>query len=428
MTFDTLDRTALRALLNELEQEYRAHCRRGLSLDITRGKPSITQLELSDGLEQALGGDFIASDGSDVRGYGGLDGLPEAKSIGAELLGIAPEHIIVGGNSSLTLMYLFLMHASHYGPRADASPWRDDAQGAKFICPVPGYDRHFAICEDLNIKMIPVALTGDGPDMDQVEELVAQDRSIKGMWCVPKYSNPSGETYSPDTVRRIAALAKRTGDEFCVMWDNAYSVHHLAEPVALENVVDAARKSGTVESIVLFGSTSKITYAGAGLAFMAGGEKTLAAFRRRLGVLTIGPDKVNQLRHVRFLQEIGGIDSLMQRHRDVLKPKFDCVEKRLSDGLGNLGIASWTQPSGGYFISFDTLPGLAREVIQLASDAGLKLTPAGAAFPYGHDAHDRNIRIAPSYPALSDIDQAMQIFVTCVKLASARRELERNKE
>ncbi len=413
----------MRTMLSGLEAEFERHCQAGLDLDITRGKPSIPQLDLSSDLDGALGGDFVASDGSDVRGYGGLDGLPEAKALGAELLGVDPKQVIVGGNSSLTLMYLFAMHATHYGPSAGEAPWREHPGGPRFLCPVPGYDRHFGICADLGIDMIPVAMTGDGPDMDRVEALLGEDAGIKGMWCVPKYSNPSGETYSDDTVRRIAGLARVAGPGFRVMWDNAYSVHHLGTPQPLSDVVALARENDCKESIVLFGSTSKITFAGAGLAFVAAAPDTLSAFRERLGVLTIGPDKVNQLRHVRFLHAVGGIEALMDRHRDILSPKFECVETRLSEGLGNLGIARWTQPGGGYFVSLDTMPGLAREVVRLAAEAGVKLTPAGAAFPYGDDPEDRNIRIAPSYPPLEDVDRAMQVFVTCVKLATVRQQL-----
>ncbi len=424
MSLDTMSRSELEAELERLQAEYRSHQGAGLELDITRGKPSGAQLDLSVQLDGALGGDYVASDGTDTRGYGGLDGLPEAKAVGADLLGVDPGSVIVGGNSSLTLMYLYLMHCHHHGPGAGGGPWRDAQGGASFLCPVPGYDRHFGICEDLGIRMIPVAMTGEGPDMQQVESLVSADATIKGIWCVPKYSNPTGETYSEATVRRVAALANAAGPGFQVMWDNAYAVHDLDTPEPLADVMAVASELGTADSIVMFASTSKITFAGAGLAFAAGSPATTAAFRERLAALTIGPDKVNQLRHVRFLETVGGVRALMQRHAEILQPKFRAVQDRLRDGLGNLGLATWTDPRGGYFVSVDTRPGLAKQVVQLAADAGVKLTPAGAAFPYGDDPQDRNIRLAPSYPPLADVDRAMRVFVTCVKLASVRQALD----
>jgi len=420
MYLDDMSNAELEAELARLEAEHAAHRDAGLDLDLTRGKPSIAQLELSAALDGILDRAYRAADGTDSRGYGGLDGLPEAKALGGELLGIEPESVIVGGNSSLTLMYLYLAHCHHHGPGAGGGPWRETPGGARFLCPVPGYDRHFAICEDLGIDMIPVPMTGDGPDMRQVESLLDADPGIKGIWCVPKYSNPSGETYSEDTVRRIAALAQRAGPGFQVMWDNAYAVHDLGEPQALADIAPLARALGTEDAVVLFGSTSKITFAGAGLAFMGGSPATLASFRERLAVLTIGPDKVNQLRHVRWLRDGDGIRALMARHAALLRPKFEAVQRRLEAGLGNLGVARWTSPRGGYFVSVDTEPGLAREVVALAAAAGVRLTPAGAAFPYGRDPHDRNIRLAPSYPSPEEVDRAMQVFVTCVRLAAAR--------
>lgn len=425
MYLDNMSNAELEAEVARLEDEYEGHRAAGLDLDITRGKPSIPQLELSSALDGILDGGYVASDGSDTRGYGGLDGLPEAKRLGADLLGVDADHVVVGGNSSLTLMYLYLMHCHHHGPGAGGGAWRDTPGGARFLCPVPGYDRHFGICEDLGIDMIPVAMTGDGPDMDAVESLLAADPGIKGIWCVPKYSNPSGETYSLETVRRLAALASIAGAGFQVMWDNAYAVHDLREPEALEDIMPIAGELGTEDSIVLFGSTSKITFAGAGLAFVGGSRNTLASFRQRLSALTIGPDKVNQLRHAKLLRDGDGIRALMRGHADILRPKFDAVQRRLEEGLGNMDVARWTAPRGGYFVSVDTRPGLAKEVVSLAAGAGVKLTPAGAAFPYGKDPQDRNIRLAPSYPSLDEVDRAMQVFVTCVKLATARHKLAR---
>jgi len=413
----------LRAQLQQLEEEFAAHKAAGLNLDLTRGKPSIAQLDLSSALDGVLDGDFVASDGSDTRGYGGLDGLPEAKHMGAQLMGLAPEQVIIGGNSSLTLMYLYLMHCVNFGPGAGGGPWRDSATPIRFLCPVPGYDRHFTICEEFGLQMINIAMTDDGPDMEQVEALVAKDPGIKGIWCVPKYSNPSGEIYSAETVRRIAALAKTAGPGFQVIWDNAYAVHDLDETHAVTDIMPIAETLGTADSIVFFASTSKITFAGAGLAFAGGSAATLDSFRHRLSMLTIGPDKVNQLRHVRFLKDVNGIRELMDGHRQILQPKFAAVQQHLHDGLGNLDLARWTDPAGGYFVSVDTQPGLAKAVVELAAEAGVKLTPAGAAFPYGNDPKDCNIRLAPSYPPLEDVNRAMQVFVTCVKLATLRQQL-----
>ncbi len=426
MRFDAMDESRLKEAAASLEGEYAAHRARhdaGLSLDLTRGKPSVEQLELSASLDGILAGDYAASDGSETRGYGGPDGLPEARALGGELLGLEPGCVRVGGNSSLTLMYLYLMHAVHHGPGAGGGPWRQVPGGVRFLCPVPGYDRHFSACEDLGIEMIPVPLTGKGPDMDRVESRIAEDAGIRGIWCVPRYSNPTGETYSDETVERIAGLARRAPAGFQVMWDNAYAVHDLGAPEPLADIMPLARELGTEDSVVFFGSTSKITFAGAGLAFVGGSDATLASFGERLARITIGPDKVNQLRHVRLLENLDGIRKHMERHREVLAPKFACVQQRLAERLGDLEQTRWTEPRGGYFVSFDTEPGLAREVVRLAAEAGVKLTPAGAAFPYGKDPDDRNIRLAPSFPPLADVDHAMQVFVTCVLLASVRKRL-----
>ena len=353
MNLNTMSTDQLNVELAQLEAEFSAYKAAGLNLDITRGKPSIAQLDLSSALDGVLGGDFIASDGTDVRGYGGLDGLPEAKAMGAQLMGLLPQQVVVGGNSSLNLMYLYLMHCVHYGPGAGGGAWRDSEKPLRFLCPVPGYDRHFAICEDLGLEMINIAMTDSGPDMDQVEALVAADPGIKGIWCVPKYSNPTGEIYTEETVRRLAAVAKKAGPGFQVLWDNAYSVHDLDEYRPVEDIMPIAEQLGTADNIVIFGSTSKITFAGAGLAFIGGSKATLDSFRERLSMLTIGPDKVNQLRHVRLLKDLDGIRELMRKHQDILKPKFNVVQQQLLDGLGDSGLARWTVPAGGYFVSVD---------------------------------------------------------------------------
>lgn len=417
-------RHELVAWQSELEQTYRGFLEQDLALDLTRGKPSIAQLELSAALDGVLAGDYRISDGSDSRGYGGLDGIPEARSLAAAWLGVEESEVLVGGNSSLTLMYLFMLFAHVLGLHGPGSAWSRTPGGVRFLCPVPGYDRHFAICEELGIDMIPVPMNVDGPDMDTVESLLAADPGIKGMWCVPKFSNPTGVVYSDRVVRRVASLPRRAGQGFAVFWDNAYAVHELGdEPVPLLNLMDECRRHGTEDAVISFGSTSKVTFAGAGLAFMGAGGETLAAFRRHLSVATIGPDKVNQLRHVRFLPDMQAVRDLMRRHAALLKPKFECVQRRLREGLQGRGMGEWTDPAGGYFVSFDCLPGLAAAIVAKAAAAGVKLTPAGAAFPYGNDPQDRNIRLAPSYPRVEDVDRAMRVFVTCVQMCSVERRL-----
>ena len=456
-----MDTASLAGLEAEIERHYASLCAEGLDLDLTRGKPAGDQLDLSAALDGALGGDYRTEEGADTRGYGGSDGIAEARRLGAEWLGLAPEEVLAGGNSSLTLMYLFLLGAHRFGLDGPGSAWADAAGGARFICPVPGYDRHFGICEDLGIEMIPVPITGEGPDMDRVEALVSGDPGIRGMWCVPRFSNPTGETYSAGTVRRIAALGRAAAPGFRVMWDNAYAVHGLAvegeedapaevmarsgtrpcdpgsqdAPAdvtvrpgthppgpedALPNVMALCRAADAEDSVVQFASTSKVTFAGAGLAFFGGSRRNVDWFRARLSVMTIGPDKVNQLRHLKLLPDMDAVRAHMRRHAALLRPKFDCVRRRLEAGLGNLGIGRWTDPAGGYFVSFRTRPGLAKETVRLAAEAGVRLTPAGAAFPYGKDPEDSHIRLAPGFPPLAEVDRAMEVFVTCVKLATVR--------
>lgn len=419
----TDNHNALLTQEQELAQQYADWQALQLNLDLTRGKPAADQLDLSDQLDGILAGKYRLDDGTDLRNYGGLDGIPEAKRLGAELLDVEPENVLVGGNASLTMMYHYILHALHLGVRGPESAWVK--QGAvKFLCPVPGYDRHFSICEELGIEMIPVPMTDKGPDMDQVEQLVRDDPNIKGIWCVPKYSNPTGCTYSDEVVERLAKLAKISGENFRIMYDNAYVVHDLADESApLANITEACQRHGTEDSVVLIASTSKITYAGAGLSFVASSQVNLNAFKKHLAIVTIGPDKLNQQRHVLFLKDKANIQALMQKHKALIKPKFDSVLDHLEKGLGNRAVGSWTVPQGGYFVSFYTRPGLANEVVKLAGDAGVKLTPAGAAFPYGKDPDDSHIRLAPTFPTIEDVEQAMQVFVVCVKLASVRQQL-----
>jgi aspartate/methionine/tyrosine aminotransferase len=411
--------------LADLERSFAQLKGANLSLDLTRGKPSSAQLSLADALDGILAGDYRAADGTDSRNYGGLRGLAEARALGAELLDATPDEVLAFDSSSLMLMYLYIETALREGVRGPGSSWQAEAAQAggrvKFLCPVPGYDRHFAICESLGIEMINIAMDDDGPDMDAVEAAVRADPLVKGIWCVPKHSNPTGCTYSEAVVRRFAALPGIAGAHFRIMWDNAYAVHDFGEPVPLLPLLPLARELGTADGVVMTTSTSKITFAGGGISWLATTPANLAAFDRRLGVMTIGPDKVNQLRHVRLLPDLAAVRAHMRRHGDLLRPKFDLVLQRLEAGLGEAGIARWTRPAGGYFVSLDTEPGCAREVVRLAGELGVKLTPAGATYPSGTDPTDSNIRIAPSFPTLDDVERAVDILVLCVKLAHARK-------
>jgi len=407
---------ALRAKYSQLKELH-------LTLDLTRGKPGSDQLGLSDALDGILQGSYKASDGSDVRNYGGIDGLPEAKQLFSILLGTSPERTLIGGNSSLTLMYHTLEFAMSEGVAGSQSAWGNN-DTVKFLCPSPGYDRHFSICEHLGIEMIAVPILDSGPDMDVIEKLVREDASIKGIWCVPRFSNPTGCTYSDKTVERIAALGTLASENFLVMWDNAYSVHTLSEnPAPLASIGDYCEKLGTADNVFQFGSTSKITFAGAGVAFLSSSERNLTALKNHLAFQTIGPDKVNQLRHVRFLQDADNVATHMAKHADILRPRFDSVLNTLDAELAGTGMGSWTRPEGGYFVSFDSLPGLAKKIVQMADDIGVKLTPAGATYPYGDDPQDCNIRLAPSFPSLDDVQACVDVFVVCVKLASVQNKL-----
>jgi DNA-binding transcriptional MocR family regulator len=389
-----------------------------MNLDMTRGKPCPEQLDLSVGLLDGLSrAEFKASDGSDCRNYGGLDGLPEAKALFAAYMGVRAEEIIIGGCSSLTLMHDAMSWAVLFGAGKGSTPWAAQ-RPVRFLCPSPGYDRHFAICEHLGIEMVPVDLRGNGPDMDAVERMAAEDASVKGIWCVPKYSNPTGDVYSDEVVQRLAGMRTEATD-FRIFWDNAYCAHHLGTgPAPLADILAACRRAGHPERALLFGSTSKISFAGSGLAFMAGSTATMEWAKGHLGFQTIGPDKLNQLRHVRFFGDPAGIERHMQRHAAILKPKFDAVQEVLGRELSGKGVAEWTRPSGGYFTSVDTWDGCARRVIQLAAEAGVKLTPAGSTYPYKRDPRDRNIRIAPSFPPLADIRRAMEVLAVCIERVS----------
>lgn len=405
--------------LKQLQLDYHALQERGLKLDLTRGKPSSKQLDLSTELLHLPGvTDFKAENAIDTRNYGGLQGLIEARRLFSGLLEAPLEQIIVANNASLALMHDIVAFALLKGTCDSLEPWSKQERVA-FLCPVPGYDRHFKICEDYGIRMVPVRLHEDGPNMDEVEELVAADPSIKGMWCVPKYSNPTGTVYSDAVVERLAAM-KTAADDFRIFWDNAYAVHHLTEePVAIANLLERCAAHGHANRVLVFASTSKITFAGAGLAAVAASEPNVQWLLARLTPQTIGPDKINQLRHVRFLKDKEGIAGLMEKHRQLLAPKFEAVLEIFATELSQLSDVSWTKPKGGYFICLEVPAGCAKRVIALARDAGVVLTPAGATHPYGNDPEDRTIRIAPSFPNLDEVQEAARAVALCVQLAAA---------
>jgi DNA-binding transcriptional MocR family regulator len=408
----------------ELLHQYHQLLKSPLSLDLTRGKPSSEQLSLSDSLDGILKGNFISEDGVDTRNYSGLYGIKTTRQLGADILGVKLEEVSAQGNSSLTLMFLSVLIAKEFGLRGVNSAWKNQTnKDITFICPVPGYDRHFTVCEQLGIKMITTPMTSTGPDMDAVETLINNDDSIRGMWCVPKYSNPTGIIYNEETVRRIASLGKQAHPSFCVFWDNAYAVHDLNSYQALANIMDYCRQFGTENNLIQFASTSKITHAGAGVSFISSSLENLEGFHQALSTISIGPDKVNQERHNRLLPDMKTLLAHMQRHAQILKPRFECVLKHLQENFGDNNLGEWEKVEGGYFVSFNALPGLAKIIIELASKAGVKLTPAGATFPYGNDPEDRNIRLAPSVPSLEEVDKAMEVFVLCVKLASIQQAL-----
>ena len=390
-----------------------------LALDLTRGKPGPDQLDLSAALDAPLDS-YLASDGTDARNYGALRGLPEARALGADLLGVEPSRVFAAGNSSLFLMFQAVATALRRGLWADERRW-SRSNPVRMLAPVPGYDRHFTICESLGIDMLSVAMLDSGPDMDAALALAAADPAIKGIWCVPKYSNPTGCIYADSTVRELAELPRRAAaDDFVVFWDNAYAVHDFEFPRApLANLYQLALEVGTQDHVALFASTSKITYASGGLAFCAGSDALLDALEKTLEVMLIGPDKVSQLRHAHLLA--GRVDEHMARHAKLLAPKFALVDQILERELGGLGIATWTKPKGGYFVSLDVLPGTATRIVALARDVGLKLTPAGATFPYGRDPHDRNIRIAPTFTVDDELATAIHVLAQCVQLACVRQ-------
>lgn len=409
----------LTELKSELEAESKKVKEKNLKLDMSRGKPSAEQLDLSMDMMDVLRSDsnLICDDGIDCRNYGAMEGITEAKQLLADMMEVPKDNIIIFGNSSLNVMYDMVSHAMTHGVLG-STPWAK-LDKVKFLCPVPGYDRHFTITEYFGIEMVNVPMTPDGPDMDIVEKLVAEDESVKGIWCVPKYSNPQGITYSDETVHRFACL-KPAAKDFRIYWDNAYGVHHLYEDKQdyLVEILMECKKMGNPDMVYKFSSTSKISFPGSGIAAIAASDANLNEIRQMMKVQTIGHDKVNQLRHVRFFQDISGMVNHMRKQADVLRPKFDAVLETLEKELGGLEIGSWLAPRGGYFISFDAMEGCAKAIVAKAKEAGLVLTPAGATYPYGKDPKDSNIRIAPSYPTMEELKLATEIFVLSVKLVS----------
>ncbi|WP_235736340.1 aminotransferase class I/II-fold pyridoxal phosphate-dependent enzyme [Nocardioides alcanivorans] len=409
----------LAAFLDAQRQAYSELTSRGLALDLTRGKPAPTQLDLSNGLLTLPDG-FKDAAGVDVRNYGGLDGIAELREMFADLLWVEPEQVIAGGNSSLVMMRQVLVDLWLKGAVDGDRPWGAEEK-VRFLCPVPGYDRHFTLLEWFGIEMVTVPMNDDGPDADAVEALVAEDASIKGIWIVPTYANPSGSIVSDEVARRLASM-RTAAPDFKILWDNAYAFHHLTEDEAKSaDILTLAAEAGHPHRAIMFASTSKITFAGAGVAFLAGSVETVKWYVGHLGKGEIGPDKINQLRHSQFFGSAQGVRDHMQKHRDIIAPKFAEVERVLSSQLGGLGVAEWTKPTGGYFVSLDVLDGTASRVVQLAKEAGIALTPAGSSFPYGDDPNDRNIRLAPTFPTPEAVVEAMEAVTTCVLLAAAEK-------
>ena len=408
-----------------LEAAYAEIKAKGLSLDMSRGKPAAEQLDIAMDIFNVLDETSIlkAENGTDLRNYGDLDGIPEAKQLIAEMVGTKPENVIVYGNSSLNIMYDQIARAEIFGLCGN-TPW-SKLDKVKFLCPVPGYDRHFAITEDFGIEMINIPMTEDGPDMDLVEQYVNNDAAVKGIWCVPKYSNPQGIVYSDETVRRFAALKPAAAD-FRIFWDNAYAVHHLYDENQAEilNILEECEKAGNPDMVFQFCSTSKVSFPGAGIAAISASPANIADIKKRLTVQTIGHDKINQIRHVKYFKNMDGIKAHMKKHADIIRPKFQMVDELLKAEIGSRGIGSWVNPMGGYFISFEALEGCAKAIVEKCKEAGVVLTGAGSPFPYKNDPKDSVIRIAPTYPSADELKEAAEVFVTVVRLVSVDKLLE----
>ena len=423
--YEELSKEELLKIKSELEAEFEQVKSQGLKLDMSRGKPSTEQLNLSMGMMDVLNSssDLVCEEGVDCRNYGVLDGIREAKQLLADMMEVPKENIVIFGNSSLNIMYDTIARSMTHGVMG-STPWCK-LDKVKFLCPVPGYDRHFKITEYFGIEMVNVPMTPTGPDMDIVEELVSTDPAIKGIWCVPKYSNPQGITYSDETVHRFAKL-NPAAEDFRIFWDNAYGIHHLYEDKQdyLIEILMECKKEGHPDMVYKFSSTSKISFPGSGIAAIAASTANLKAIREQMQIQTIGHDKVNQLRQARYFKNIHGMVQHMKKHADIMRPKFEAVISTLEKEIGGLGIGSWLSPRGGYFISFDALPGCAKKIVAKAKEAGLIMTDAGATFPYGKDPQDSNIRIAPSYPTAEELKVATEIFVLSVKLVSIDKILE----
>ena len=420
--YSKLTKEELKKLKGQLEKQFEEVKAKGIHLDMSRGKPSKAQLDLSNGLMDVLNGDsdLVSSDGVDCRNYGVLDGITEARKLLADMSEVPERNILIYGNSSLNVMFDTVSRAMTHGIMG-STPWCK-LDKVKFLCPVPGYDRHFAITEYFGIEMINVPLLPTGPDMDMVEKLVAEDPAIKGIWCVPKYSNPTGVSYSDETVRRFAHL-KPAAKDFRIFWDNAYSIHHLYDDkrdVILE-LLNECVKAGNPDMVFKFISTSKVSFPGSGIAALAASRANIEDAKSFMKFQTIGHDKLNQLRHVKFFKNIDGLHEHMRKHAAILRPKFEMVLNTLDRELGGLGIGEWTKPHGGYFISFDSMEGCAKAIVAKAKEAGVVLTGAGATYPYGKDPKDSNIRIAPSFPTPEDLGKAAEVFVLCVKLTSVEK-------
>ena len=415
--FAEMSKEELEQAKEAADKDYEELKSRNLSLDMSRGKPAPSQIDHANGMLKEMT-DYHTKAGMDVRNYGVLDGIPEMKELFSELLDIPAGQLIVGGNASLNLMFDAVMRLFGFGTMGE-KPWGPLAK-VKFLCPSPGYDRHFTICEILDIEMIPVAMTKEGPAMDMVEELVGSDASIKGIWCVPKYSNPQGICYSDETVDRLASM-KTAAKDFKIFWDNAYGVHPVFEDVKVKNIIDACEEAGTKNRPYYFFSTSKITFPGAGVSLIASSDENINEIKKVMGAQTIGYDKVNQLRHVQFFKNAEGLRAHMQVLAECMRPKFETVLKYLNKELAGTGLAVWEEPKGGYFVSVDVYPGCAEEVVRLAKEAGVVLTGAGATYPYRKDPKDSNLRIAPTYPTVEELEQAMELFCVCVKKAALHK-------
>ena len=420
MNLSEMNKEQLLGFKGETEQLYNDFKAKGLCLNMARGNPCKEQLDLTvDMLRIFDDNNFLSENGTDVRNYGLLDGIPEAKKLFSDMIGVGTDEVIVFGNSSLNAMYWSIQTAFNKGILG-STPWCK-LDKVKFLCPVPGYDRHFKVTEFFGIEMINIPMTSTGPDMDMVEKLVSEDDSIKGIWCVPQYSNPDGISYSDETVKRFANL-KPAAKDFRIFWDNAYCIHHLTDnPKYILNILDEAKKAGNEDIVYIFGSTSKVTFPGAGVAAMGASKANIDELRGYLGLSIIGYDKMNQLRHVKYFGTLENMVEHMKKHAAIIAPKFRLVCDTLKREIAPLGIGEWTEPEGGYFVSFNALNGCAKRIVQLCAEAGVTLTGAGATFPYGVDKDDKNIRIAPTYPSMEDLEKALELFVISVKLASAEK-------